>query len=214
MIMEWCTPACSWDHGFFHWFNNGLVHVGEIRSFRAAIALDVGELEFSDPRISSASSALVKFIIDWNLNREYQLLGDNCQVFAEEMLTTLGMRLPQFADKTSAWGLWMSSLKTSKKKKAFFQESPTAAPIYFKRHSDLDEFVVARLQGRKISALSQRELPDFLLLKAFDRAFWLQLFSEAGSGQQTNTDYLPHEQCCPFGNPKDGSFPMGNPTEE
>lgn len=93
--------------------------------------------------------------------------------------------------------------------------------VVFNTHEELDEYVMSIAKGEeRVEELKEKHLGDFQLLKAFDRAFWLQYLSvrdkplvgDAETVQRIRKqqkDSCPlRNDCmqCPFGDPTETSF--------
>jgi len=213
------------DFGLFHtalvvgpfyldWNNRQLVIPKKCTS-RAAITtfdidsnLDLADYEYVVEKLSET-------ICRWNVIHTYNQSQSNCQHFVDEALVSLGID-PQTKFKGQL-GQFMNNLRKTGHEKMTFEVSSELLSklkhwkdktITFKSHKQLDQFVKDILEADP--EFLQNKSGDMLLLKGFDRAFWLRHFSD-----RYNNAYLPLEfqtlkakdgclsfnDACPFENP-------------
>jgi hypothetical protein len=160
-----------------------------------AADLDYGGATFDlDETIKKVS----KVIIDWNVNREYNQRNANCQQFIDEMTLEMGINLEE---------LFQGPLKDYLKRLREKGQSEIYFPISkdlmealkinedkmkFESHEDLDVFVNQIVEADP--TFEENFVEHWLLLKSFDRAFWLRHFK-----LPDDKKFTPHK--CPFKDP-------------
>jgi hypothetical protein len=147
-----------------------------------------------------------KIIIDWNVNREYSQSKSNCQQFIDELCKELGFfyfnlgfdldilngPFGDFLNNIREKGSCDISfpLNSDFKQKLKINEDS----IKFKTHEELDIFV-SNLE-EVYAEFKDDYRPHYLLLKSFDRAFWLRHMKFVD-----DENYQPCSKGCPFGDP-------------
>jgi hypothetical protein len=177
-----------------HWFDGSLVHTKELHSADALLALDLGELNLTEPGDVQALHKLAEVVVTWNVTMHYNPIRCTCQHFVVSAIKALGMRKPTGGEI----GVFLGKLQRGEVK------GPTFKKVEFTSHEELDRFCTENLH--------QLDENDRALLKSFDRAFWLRHIHQ----QRTNDPslwkismekLLPGN--CVFGDPSQtGSFPV------
>ena len=131
-------------------------------------------------KLDETIQKISKVIIDWNVNREYNQRNANCQQFIDEMTLAMGINLDE---------LFQGPLKDYLKRLREKGQSEIYFPISkdlmetlkinedkmkFDSHEDLDIFVNQIVEADPMFEENFDE--HWLLLKSFDRAFWLRHF--------------------------------------
>eukprot|EP00818_Percolomonas_sp_WS_P001066 CAMPEP_0117450468 /NCGR_PEP_ID=MMETSP0759-20121206/8483_1 /TAXON_ID=63605 /ORGANISM="Percolomonas cosmopolitus, Strain WS" /LENGTH=562 /DNA_ID=CAMNT_0005242989 /DNA_START=300 /DNA_END=1988 /DNA_ORIENTATION=+ len=198
---------------FYLEFNDsGLCIPRKCCSNAAVIAADMSA-EFSGPSISVALDRISKIICYWNANLTYSSKKNNCQTFVEELCKGLGIDVGKQTENSTGLGQFFSELRAYGKCDLKFvvsdelmekcgdwireDKNVNGRSIKFKTHEQLDQFVdrVNQNTNYMYFQFSPQGKDDWVLLKSFDRAFWLRHFKDAN-----------HEQfkpcICPFGDPR------------
>eukprot|EP01102_Stenamoeba_stenopodia_P007789 TRINITY_DN2196_c0_g1_i2.p1 TRINITY_DN2196_c0_g1~~TRINITY_DN2196_c0_g1_i2.p1 ORF type:complete len:158 (-),score=35.47 TRINITY_DN2196_c0_g1_i2:195-668(-) len=140
----------------------------------------------------------------WNVNNTYSTRQCNCQHFIDETLQPLRITLPE----DGAIANFLSSVRKGKLVKQIPQlkDIDPEAPEVFKDHASLDKYVNGLFlrygdtvyQGR---VRFKAQHPDiFDLLKAFDRAFWINHLKTSNSPPHPDGCPIPPtEKTCPDG---------------
>eukprot|EP01027_Heterolobosea_sp_BB2_P013431 GEZU01019387.1.p2 GENE.GEZU01019387.1~~GEZU01019387.1.p2 ORF type:complete len:219 (-),score=85.77 GEZU01019387.1:83-739(-) len=150
----------------------------------AFIAADLVELA-SRNNFSDLADQIADVVVDWNVNYSYKNLtiGEttkkvgNCQDFVEVMLTALGIK---FDFQNGALGEFLKDMREKGKSDMNFK--PSAAfrnkfelnekSFEFKAHKEFDVFVASLMEN--CDNFSSVFKDEYVLLKSFDRAFWLR----------------------------------------
>ncbi len=210
------TIQLSPQFGFFHtalivgpwyleWTNSSLIVPRRCTSTAALFAADVGR-EFSGIEVHKAADIIADKVIEWNTKYEYSQNHKNCQHFVDEVCEALGIEL-NFGGALQNYIKQCRTFGTCEIKYIIPDEVRTALDlkdkeIEFKTHAQLDDFV--RSVAGKLPDFFPANPDDWMLLKSFDRAFWLRVFRFP-----TKVEYAPHEchhetysTSCPFGHPR------------
>lgn len=132
----------------------------------------------------------------------------NCQHFVDELCRVLGLELKfkgalhDYCEKLRTNGsceLNYTLPKEVKEKFGFTQEV-----FKFTTHTELDEFVNTILKKDPLFFDKGRQ-DDWLLLKSFDRAFWLRYYKNKKS-----EEFKPCSSGCPFSDPATSGSIMEN----
>eukprot|EP01080_Neovahlkampfia_damariscottae_P006600 gene6600-10763_t len=183
---------------YLEWNNSSLCIPRKCYSSAAMLAADLdfkGNVSF---KLDETIKKISKVIIDWNVNREYNQRNANCQQFIDEMTLEMGINLDE---------LFQGPLKDYLKRLREKGQSEIYFPISkdlmeslkinedkmkFDSHEDLDNFVNQIVEADPMFEENFDE--HWLLLKSFDRAFWLRHFKLPDEKK-----YIPHK--CPFKDP-------------
>jgi len=182
---------------YLEWNNSSLCIPRKCYSSAAMLAadLDFGNIKYS---LDDTIKKISKVIIDWNVNKTYSQTKYNCQQFIDELCAELGIKL----DFKGPLGTYLSNLREKGRCQIAFPVSDDMREslkirdelVKFQTHQEIDQFVNDIL-GR--DPQFQDSFPqDWLLLKSFDRAFWLRHFKHPNDKK-----YTPHSKKCPFKDP-------------
>lgn len=231
--LMYSIPQLRREFGIFHsaliigpwyleWTNSSLCVPRRIGSSMAILSADIGNVSTCDD-INMVIDKLAEVITDWNVNYEYEnvnLKGEpfkgNCQDFIDAVLEKLGIKLNFDGTPLGEYLLEMKKKGTcdvSFRPNEKFREKfhITETKIEFNNHLELDEFVSKIVE---ISGMARFEFPaEWMLLKSFDRAFWLRHIRNPNDDRfKPRGTYDPEtgrcETCtCPFDDPRNtGTF--------
>lgn len=155
---------------------------------------------------------MADYICKWNTKKYYKdnTLGQekygNCQDFCNGILEELGINtehifkgaLGNFLTKIRKEGKSEMEFEMSKEFRERFKQKEDK--ITFKSHEELDKFVIS-LQNIEIE-FEIKYKSEWLLLKSFDRAFWLR-FYKFKDEKKFQPLMKQEEMICPFGNPEE-----------
>lgn len=159
-----------------------------------AADLDFGGIGFE---INETIEKISSVIIDWNVNKVYNQSSANCQQFVDDICKALGIKL----NFEGPLGEYLNNLRTRGECELDFPITPEMrvnlsikeSKKRFQNHQDLDDFVKELLTKEP---MFQENYPmEWMLLKSFDRAFWLRHFKHA-----TDPNFQPDPDC-PFKDP-------------
>jgi hypothetical protein len=220
-------PSLSSDFGMFHtslivgpwyleWTDSSLCIPKKISSSMALLSMDVETLSIPKQSIQVLTDRLAQVVVDWNVNKTYLNFGltkkpneGNCQDFIQAVLEKLEIS-PQF---TGALAHFLNEMKIKGKCEmeftpdaAFKQKFNLSKDKYtFATHRELDEFVHQLMVICPTFKLDHEN--ERVLLKSFDRAFWLRHFKKPDAEQflpgyvDLQTKEFVHK--CPFDDPRD-----------
>jgi hypothetical protein len=183
---------------YLEWNDSGLVIPRMCYAGAAILAADVDKY-FKGPQVDVAVDKIASVISHWNSGRQYSSTGDNCQTFIDELCAVLDIQL----DFKGALGNFIQTLRktgqceptytcSSNMQKLLGIREPTRK---FETHADLDTFVNhVRQKMPTYFDMDEVGKDDWMLLKSYDRAFWLRKHKE-----EENKAYHPHD--CPFNDP-------------
>ncbi|KAL9644818.1 hypothetical protein ABK040_009276 [Willaertia magna] len=185
---------------YLEWNDSSLIVPRKCYSGAAVLAADV-ERCFHGPQVGQALEKIGQVICDWNATMLYSQKKANCQHFVDELCRVLGIELKfkgalgEYCEKLRSNGSCKLNYYICKelKEKCGFEQDV----IQFETHAQLDQFVKEILEKHSIYFdMSKSGQDDWLLLKSFDRAFWLRHFKT-----KKHDDFKPCESGCPFGDP-------------
>jgi hypothetical protein len=142
--------------------------------------------------------SIAEVITRWNTVHKYELFSTNCQSFVDDILDSIGIDTDQ--KFKGSLGNYLKKLRTKGdvepeyeippeiREKCDFKEKVKT----FNTHKQLDDFVVEIL--KHFPDFFEKFKEDCLLLKGFDRAFWLKHFHD-----KNNFIAIPFS--CPFDDP-------------
>lgn len=202
--------ALSIGPWILEWTNKSVCIPKRCYSNAAIIAVDVETtLETVDYEV--IIDRLCEVICRWNTLYEYDKYTKNCQHFVDDLLANLDIS-PNLKFK-SQMGDFLKQLRNEGSYETVLHLSPTLRDhikvkeekILFKSHKQLDQFIIdAELAYPKFSVDYKEEL---MLLKSYDRAFWLRNLGKESS----NALYTPLRELgkngnlelkCPFDDPR------------
>jgi hypothetical protein len=181
---------------YLEWNNSSLCIPRKCYSSAAMLAadLDFGGIGFE---INETIEKISNVIIDWNVNKVYNQSSANCQQFVDDICKALGIKL----NFEGPLGEYLNNLRTKGECELDFPITPEMrvnlsikeSKKRFQTHHDLDEFVKELITKEP---MFQDNYPmEWMLLKSFDRAFWLRHFKHAD-----DPNFLPDSDC-PFKDP-------------
>jgi hypothetical protein len=179
--------------GFFHtallvgpwlieWNDSALCIPRKCLSKTAFLTADIGEISTIES-LESIRDTLASTIVYWNVNKQYSTFSTsknsgNCQDFVESILNELDMKIEfsgalyQFLSRIKKNG--RSELIYTVNQEIKFDFQIRQDEIEFHTHRELDKFVNNLISKDKDF---QTNYPnDYILLKSFDRAFWMKNF--------------------------------------
>ncbi len=180
------------------------------------MALDLDELHLNEKMsIDTILDIVAQTIVDWNVHKTYHQLNSNCQHFIDHLCARLQIKL----NFKGCLAHYLSTLRDKGQCKIKWKVPDTirekcqllSPKLVFETHKELDECVTKVLDH---CPLFEYEFPeDYLLLKSFDRAFWLRYMKTESAEtaplrkslrQITKIKDINRDECeCPFGNPHD-----------
>lgn len=172
---------------------------GKCYSGAAVLAADV-EKYFKGPQVSIALDRISNVICEWNANYQYSQQKHNCQLFVDELCKALDISL----NFNGALGNFLQQLRKTGQCELAYTLTPelqknlgTQESVkQFKTHKELDEFVtMVREKMPTYFEMDPVGKDDNILLKSYDRAFWLRHFKNKKA-----EEYAPAHNC-PFNNP-------------
>jgi hypothetical protein len=142
---------------------------------------------------------ITPIIIDWNVNKTYSQREANCQQFVDEICNVLDIPI-KFEGPLGEY------LHALRERGECELEFPISADMRvemqikdkkkkFLTHKELDEFVLECLNKNPL--FEQNYPAEWMLLKSFDRAFWLRHFK-----LRTDEKFMPCDADCPFKDPE------------
>jgi len=212
---------------YIEWVSSALCTPRKIMSGAAVMSCDLPRIKINAKNIKKAREILSNIICEWNSTKRYHNggatsekviknsdgststqvgAGANCQDFVDEVLNRLDIDASTI--RNGAMGAYLDTLRKEgtakmqiKLTKEFKQKfGIKQSVVSFDTHIELDTFCLA-LQN-KLKRVSIAYPSEWMLLKSFDRAFWLRHIKSPDI-----STYCQHEEGCPFKNPTEtGSF--------
>lgn len=201
--------AVSIGPWLLEWTNKSLCVPKACYSNAAFIALDVETtLEIVDYEL--IIDRLCEVITRWNTLYEYDQYKRNCQHFVDDLLANLDIsqslqfksQIGDFIKNLRNQGCYETSLHLSQNLREDIQVKKEK--ILFKSHKQIDEFVINATTIYPRFSIDYKE--ELMLLKSFDRAFWLRHLGK----DKNNSLFTPLraldkndklELKCPFNDP-------------
>lgn len=223
-------PNLTHEFGIFHtaiivgpwyleWTDSAIVFPRKMYSSMALLSADLDSTTMKAMTLDQVSDKLAQVVIKWNVHKEYcnyALRGKkpnqgNCHDFVEDVLKALDIQIPtsgafaNFLKKMKENGQCEMEFSPSSEFKEQFQ---LTAPSYkFDTHKELDSFVQRLTQINEL-ALTMDYAQEMMLLKSFDRAFWLRHLKHPHMDEYkpigTDSPDYPHisdSEKCPFRDP-------------
>jgi len=185
--------ALQVDKWIIEWTTSGLIVPREMKSTNVLMVIDLPVSHLQDIDSQIIFHRIAKICVDYNRERTYANLSGNCQTFVLDMLGDLGVQF----NIGGALGGFLYNLKNDPEGYGRFYYQPK--DIVFESHEQLDEFLVnecgsivlpnGNMNPDNDSGMTEE---DFLLLKAFDRAFWLR-YTQSPSRENMPTNYCPFQ---------------------
>lgn len=188
---------------YLEWNNSSLCIPRKCYSSAAMLAAD---LEFGGIQLDLEDTIkkISKVIINWNVTKQYNQNENNCQKFVDDVCNELGLNLDKILQ--GPLGEYLKSLRTKGQCDLSFHindEMREKLEIKdkvkkFTTHEELDQFVESCVE--KDPQFEENFKEHMLLLKSFDRAFWLRHFKHPDDKQ-----FIPlgggNPTKCPFKDP-------------
>jgi hypothetical protein len=183
---------------YLEWNDSSLIVPRKCYAGAAVLAADVDKF-FKGPQVNEAIDRITRVICDWNSNKQYSQYGVNCQHFVDELCKVLEINL----EFKGALGNFIQELRKTGQCELEYTLTPELQKILgvdysrrrFKTHRELDDFVtMVRTKSPLYYDIDPVGKDDWILLKSFDRGFWLRHFKNLDA-----VEHQPHE--CPFSNP-------------
>lgn len=179
-------------------------------SSRSIVTLDIPSLHTVNMCLNDACEMIASAIVDWNVNMAYaksmqEANQGNCQDFCNDILARFGLKHSWKMD--DALGKFFIKMQELGESELIYEPSYEMREklhldehYLFTSHVDLDA-LVNKLVTHPVHNLEIRQSSDWLLLKNFDRAFWLKFLANDAMG--VPLEYRDVEQCaCPFLDPR------------
>jgi hypothetical protein len=189
---------------YLEWNDSSLVIPRRCFSNAAVFAADISKT-FRGIELNDALEKMAEFICEWNTSYEYSSTSRNCQTFVDELCRKLGIdlsftgSLANYINQCRTTGNGDLKFPLTEELKRVLKTDADYAK--FNTHIELDKFV-DKINDIYPTYFDQHP-DDRLLLKSFDRAFWLRYFNE-----KNNNDCKPEEvnesnfySSCPFQHP-------------
>ncbi|KAL9643326.1 hypothetical protein ABK040_014781 [Willaertia magna] len=218
------------EYGMFHtaliigpwyieWGDSSIAVVRAKSSAKAVFAVDVCKITTLE-QVAKTIDKIASICAHWNAHKMYDNKTCNCQHFVMSVLDYLGIRNDLEKNLRGPLRVYMDRLKNDGVCDMRYHLDPTikelilnsdcsdqlkkmvsGKSIVFTTHKLLDEFVLTVQKHKPLYFDSTGKL-EYMLLKSFDRAFWLRAQS---SKEQSNPNVLPMmdeygESLCPFNN--------------
>ena len=216
------------EYGMFHtaliigpwyleWGDSSIAVVRSKSSSKAVFAVDVAKVMGLE-NVAKSIDKIASICAHWNAHKTYDNKACNCQHFVSAVLEYLGLRAEFEKNIKGPLRVYMDRLKNDGVCDMRYHLEPTiqdaiinsdcseelkkfvaGKSVTFKTHKMLDEFVHT-IQKCKPLYFDANGKYDYMLLKSFDRAFWLRAQS---SKEAENPDVKPwtadNGDClCPF----------------
>eukprot|EP00761_Pharyngomonas_kirbyi_P006787 gb/GECH01006795.1/.p1 GENE.gb/GECH01006795.1/~~gb/GECH01006795.1/.p1 ORF type:complete len:424 (+),score=111.40 gb/GECH01006795.1/:1-1272(+) len=179
---------------YIEWNNSSLCIPRKCYSSAAIIAADmIMPGKQNTVNLNDAIETLSEVITKWNVHYTYDQSKNNCQTFVDEIASALGFDLSQFQGPLATF---LTNLREKGQCDIQFPVNPEMreyfgikeSAVKFDSHKELDEFVLKLMEKEK---MLETKYPDhWMLLKSFDRAFWLRHFRNPN-----NDGFKPLEKC-------------------
>ena len=203
------------------WVDSSLVTVRKKSSSKAVFATDIATISGQE-NVDNAFKNLSELICTWNRTRDYDNKSSNCQHFCTEAIEKLGLAsafdkianqgpLKEYLTRLKTTGACDMSYRVNDDVKETLLNSDSITPelteflkssgnaLTFPSHKILDQFV--HILQEEDPLYFENEPFDYVLLKAYDRAFWLRSQSKGTGGVDTShywTNPNTGACMCPF----------------
>eukprot|EP01080_Neovahlkampfia_damariscottae_P008733 gene8733-681_t len=166
------------------WNNSALCIPRKCVSTAAFLSADIAEIQTVE-NLESVRDKLASIIILWNTSMEYDKLNNkkgrgNCQLFVESVLEAIDVKinftgpLAKYLKNMREKGASKLSFQADKEFQKKFQLKLDT--VVFENHADLDIFTANLIEID--SDFEKNHKDEFLLLKSFDRAFWMKYYKK------------------------------------
>jgi len=184
------------------WNNSALCIPRKCVSKAALLTADVDSIS-TEKKLEEVIDILADCVCNWNTSKQYNdnaknKSEGNCQDFVQDILQHLGIK-PDFQ---GSLGLYLKKMRENGKGEMEFEMQDDFREkfqihyrvVIFQSHAALDEFVHRLITIDYDFHINHRN--DWLLLKSFDRAFWLRHFKF--NRDKFNKDHITIEKYCPL----------------
>lgn len=202
--------------GFFHtaliigpfyleWNSSSLCIPRKCYSTSALLAIDLKETKLKECNFDETMNKISKVICQWNIEKKYDRFYCNCQHFVDDLLKVLEIQIEfkstmkEMVNSMRNQGECKIEWKIPKEiqEKCLIKENVKK----FSTHEELDDLVVKVLE--KIPKFKNLYPEDYLLLKSYDRAFWLKYYRDKRNKENWAKEPEDDKECgCPFDNPE------------
>ena len=155
-----------------HWVDSSLVDP-EFDFYDSNKAVLVVDLETITKNEDDFIGSLARIVSNWNLTKEYSKTKYNCQHFAQDVIENgLGLKF-KGNEHSDAVKIIIENLAKSGEYdlQSLFKNKEFSHLKHLKTHRDIDFYIISKESNGRL------DKNEKLLLKAFDRAFWLNLFT-------------------------------------
>jgi hypothetical protein len=189
---------------YFEWNSTSICLPRHHQASKAVLVLDLHEFQYKDRMLEAYMDHLSQLICRWNVERTYDRLNCNCQHFVDDVLKCMNIKMDfkgsikDFINNLRVKGNSALEYRVPKeiREKCQFKDST----IVFNTHKELDEF--CSKINENVEVFQQKYAEDYLLLKGFDRAFWLKLFRDRKNPVYAYSKGKNGECECPFSDPE------------
>jgi hypothetical protein len=191
---------------YLEWNDSSLIVPRKCYSGAAVIAADIEKQFTGSLQVKEVLDKMADVICHWNATYTYSQKDRNCQAFVDDICAALNIEL-KFGGSLNEY---LKQLRKNGRCALKFYLTPTLqktlgmteSSVTFANHKELDKFVHT-INEKDSMYLDITAPDDKVLLKSFDRAFWLRYFKS-----KTEEDWAPEEvdektyhTSCPFSHP-------------
>lgn len=147
-------------------------------------------------------------IVRWNVLRDYDKQKNNCQNFIDDILAALNIdpetkfkgQLGDYLKQLRMYGVGNMNFSISHDLRGMTDIKESS--ITFKSHQELDKFV--QILYDKAPDYLKNHPEEEMLLKSFDRAFWLKHYNKKKNIEEASPLFNEKGELeCPFKDPKE-----------
>ena len=219
---------------YLHWTDSELCIPKKAASNSAIASIDLEPLMvYTLNDIEEVKNKIAKIAVKWNTTYKYRRIpakekrAGNCQTFILEMFEELGIKcdfngpIKEFINRIGRSGVGDMIFSPSEEfilkfKLNSYQEyrkwkiSDTCYHIAFETHEELDNFCYECIKKSKgIMGLMDDFRDEYLLLKSFDRAFWMRYLKDSANQKNKPSSINKRRSFgnilptgCPFSDPR------------
>lgn len=171
--------------GYLEWTNTGLCIPRKCASQAAFFTADIGSIP-TDKKLEECIDIIANTIEEWNTKKQYKEQSNyikndkeaNCQDFVLELFQKLKVNSDHL--HTGSLGIFLKNLREKGQAEMVFEMDDEFRKKFkieekkkiFSVHKELDLFVKDLLE--KCVDFEYQYSSDWMLLKSFDRSFWLR----------------------------------------
>ncbi len=199
---------------YLEWNDSGFIVPRKCYSGAAVLAADVPTQFKGREQVKDALDKMAELICHWNANYQYSQNQKNCQAFVDELCEVLGIEL----NFKGALNDYLVQLRKNGKCDLKFFLSDAMRELLgtedkyktFETHQQLDDFVKSVMD--KNSCFFDQSPDDWMLLKSFDRAFWLRWYKNKSDERWSprEVDDRGYMTSCPFDHPNNTQTMVDN----